>query len=230
MRNPLLKNLARLVVWEQEGKTFILHEDGKAYDVNGNEYDVTDSEISVAHPMDMNREETKAWQDYFISNGLKQPFEQVWEPVIDPALVKKGRYDGCTIELYMLMNKEKQGISMIGQSQLELKDCSAGLKSVSSSSDWIHNEFEVTDFSFDKYSRQVNHIVVLLDKGTVEGRIKKDDVSVRIWLDNFTAAQIRKFVDIAAESKASNVTALLLEYQKEHFSEYDPFAEFTLEL
>ena len=230
LRNPLLKNLARLVVWEQEGNTFVLREDGKAYDVNGNEYDVSDSEIAVAHPMDMSREETKAWQEYFINNGLKQPFEQVWEPVVDLALVKKGRYDGCTIELYMLMNKEKHGINMIGQSKLELKECSAGLKPVSSSSEWIHNEFEVTDFSFDKYSRQVNHIVVLLDKGTVEGRIKKDDVSVRIWLDNFTAAQIRRFIDVAAENKASDVTALLLEYQQTNYAGYDPFAEFTLEL
>ena len=202
LHNPLLRMLARLIVWEQEGVTFTLREDGKAYNVNGKEYSVSDKEVTVAHPMEMKKEETEAWQLYFNNNGLKQPFEQVWEPVTDASLVKPGRYDGCTIPLYMLMNKEKHGIIMEGQSQLTLKDCSAGLRLVEGHHDWVNNDFEVTDFRFKKYTRQVNHIVCHLDKGTVSGRVKKDDVTVAQWLDRFTLAQIMGFIDQAAKSNA----------------------------
>ena len=41
--------------------------------------------------------------------------------------------------------------------------------------------------------------------------------------------QILKYIRIANESNAVNLTAMLLEYKNEHFSEVDPFAEFTLD-
>ncbi len=230
LHNPLLRMLARLIVWEQDGTTFTLKEDGKAYDVNGNEYTVNEKDIAVAHPMEMRKEDAEAWQLYFNNNGLKQPFEQVWEPVEDASLVKPGRYDGCTIPLYMLMNKEKHGIIMEGQSQITLKDCTAGLRLVEGHHDWVNNEFEVTDFRFKKYTRQVNHIVCHLDKGTVAGRVKKDDITVAQWLDRFTLAQIMGFIDLAGKSNAVNVSALLLQYKQEHFEEFDPMDEFTLDL
>ncbi len=230
MQNPLLKILARLIVWEQEKQTFILKEDGKAYDVNGDPYTVTDKPVRIAHPMDMGKEDMEAWQLYFNRSRLKQPFEQVWEPVVDASTVKAGRYDGCTIELYRLMNKEKHGIVMKGQSELELAGCSADLNLVEGTSDWVHNKFEIRNFRYKTYNRQVNHIVVHFDKGTVEGRILKDDVSVRMWLDNFTAAQISEFAGLAAKNGCTNVTAMLLEYQNEHFTAFDPMEEFTLDL
>ena len=230
LHNPLLRMLARLIVWEQDGTTFTLKEDGKAYDVNGMEYTVNEKEIAVAHPMEMRKEDVEAWQLYFNNNGLKQPFEQVWEPVEDASLVKPGRYDGCTIPLYMLMNKEKHGIIMEGQSQITLKDCTAGLRLVEGHHDWVNNEFEITDFRFDKYTRRVNHIVCHLDKGTVAGRVKKDDITVAQWLDRFTLAQIMGFIDLAGKSNAVNVSALLLQYKQEHFEEFDPMDEFTLDL
>jgi hypothetical protein len=57
----------------------------------------------------------------------------------------------------------------------------------------------------------------------------KDDVSVALLLDRFTVAQISEFIRLASEHGCTNVTALLLNYQNEHFGEYDPLAEFTLE-
>ena len=181
--------------------------------------------------MEMGPETTEAWQQYFTENSLAQPFEQVWEPVVaDASLVKPGRYDGCTVPLYLLMNKDKHGIVMEGQSRINLKGCSAGLKLVEGHHDWINNEFEITNFRFDKFNRQVNHIVCYLDKATVAGRVKKDDVSVLQWLHLFTVAQIMEFIDLAGESGSVNVQAILLQYKQEHFADFDPMAEFTLDL
>ncbi len=228
--NPLLRMLARLIVWEQNGVSFILDADGNAQDAFGNRVDVTDEAVSVAHPMEMDAETVEAWQKYFTDTCLKQPFEQVWEPVADASLVKPGRYDGCTVPLYMLMNKEKHGIVMEGQSRITLVGCSAGLRLVEGHHDWYNNEFEVTNFRFEKYTRQVNHIVVHLDKGTVSGRIKKDDISATQWFDRFTLAQITEFIQLAQENNAVNVLAQLLEYKSMHFAEFDPMEEFTLDL
>ncbi|MCR5137749.1 MAG: DUF4132 domain-containing protein [Oscillospiraceae bacterium] len=230
LKNPVLRTLAKLVVWEQNGRTFILDASGAARDVDGNAYTVTDEPVRVAHPMEMTPETTEAWQQYFTSHGLKQPFEQVWEPVADAALVKPGRYDGCTIPLYMLMNKEKHGITMEGQSQITLAGCSAGLRLVEGHHDWVNNDFEVTNFRFSEFTRQVNHIVVHLDKGTVAGRIRKDDISAARWFDRFTLAQITEFIRLAQENSAVNVLAQLLEYKNEHFADFDPMDEFTLDL
>ena len=219
-----------MVVWEQGGTTFVLDVSGRAKDVNGNAYEVTDDPVAVAHPMEMSAETVKAWQKYFTDNGLKQPFEQVWEPIVDASMVKPGRYDGCTIPLFMLMNKEKHGIIMEGREQIALTDCTAGLKCVKEHHEWYNNEFEISDFNFMVYNRQVNHIVVHLDKGTVSGRIKKDDISAAQWFDRFTLAQITDFIKLAQDNDAANVLAQLMDYKNLHYSEFDPMDEFTLDL
>ena len=230
LKNPILRLLAQLIVWEQNGQTFILKSDGKACFVDGAEYEISDAPIKVAHPMEMSKDMTEAWQKYFADNKLAQPFEQVWEPVTDASLVKPGRYDGCTVPLYMLMNKEKHGIIMDGQSRVTLKGCTAGLKLIEGHHDWYNNDFEVKNFSFEKYTRQVNRIVVHLDKATVAGRIKKDDVSVEQWLGLFTMAQIMEFIDLAAKNNAPNCQALLLQYKENTFPDFNPLDEFTLDL
>ena len=227
--NAVLIVLARLIVWAQGENTFTLKETGELITVDGAAYTLTDEPVKVAHPMEMTKEDVEAWQHYFTSNALRQPFEQVWEPVADSSLVKPGRYDGCTVPLYALMNKEKHGIVMEGRSQITLKDCSADLIYIEGHHDWVNNEFEVKNFTFKTYTRQVNHIVVHLDKATVAGRVKKDDVSVSQWFDRFTLAQIQSFIDLANENKATNVLALLLEYKEKTFPDFDPMAEFTLE-
>ena len=230
LKNPVLRILASLIVWEQDGITFTLNEKGDPVTVDGEPYTITNQSIKIAHPMEMGPETTEEWQRYFNDNDLKQPFEQVWEPVVDQDKVKPGRYDGCTIPLYMLMNKEKHGIIMEGQSRITLKGCSAGLKLIEGHHDWYNNDFEISDFKYDIWNRQVNHIVTHLDKGTVAGRVKKDDITVVQWFDRFTLAQIMEFIDIASEAQAHNVLAQLMEYKDIHYENYDPMDEFTLEL
>ena len=227
LKNPLLRTMARLIVWEQDGDLFTVS-GAETIDVEGNTYNVTEKPIRVAHPMDMSPESIGNWQHYFNDRALKQPFAQVWEPVLDGNTIKPDRYKDCTIAQYMLMNKERDGIQMSG-SRLELKDCSAKIELKESSKDWINNQYEITNFRFSKFNRQVNHIAVHFDKGTVRSRVLKDDISVAMWLDNFTFAQIREFIDLAADNHCPNVTALLLEYQREHFETFDPMAQFLLD-
>ena len=238
--SPLLRQLAELIVWAQEGDTFILREDGKAYGVTGAPFIPSDKPVAVAHPMEMGPALTKQWQDYFITNGLKQPFEQVWEPVMDPSLVKGGRYDGCPVPLYALLHREKHGISVPNDvwrktAGFRMKGCSARLELYKECDDtapgaWVRSEYEIKDFSYTAYTRQVNRIVSILDRVTISGRIQKDDISVIPRLDSFTLPQILDFIELAAGSNAVNVSAKLLAYKQTRFGDTDPMAEFILDL
>ena len=81
MGNPLLRQIASLLVWSQDGATFTV-KGRETVDAAGTPCAVTDGPVIVAHPMEMKPEEVTAWQKYFTSHGLKQPFAQIWEPVI----------------------------------------------------------------------------------------------------------------------------------------------------
>ena len=81
----------------------------------------------------------------------------------------------------------------------------------------------------ESYTRQVNHIVALLDQWTAADRVRKDDLGVMELMDDFTLAQITEFIAAAQEANANNVLAALLDYKNAHFADFDPMAEFTLE-
>lgn len=89
--------------------------------------------------------------------------------------------------------------------------------------------FEILDFSFRTYTRQVNHIVELLDKRTIRDLIVKDDVSIVDRLASFTLAQIEEFLKLATDNSCMNVTAALLEFKNANFVGFDPMAECTLD-
>lgn len=235
--NPVLHSVAKLVVWSQQGHTFVLTPEG-ALDSSGNAYTITEAPICVAHPVDM-REELPLWQEYFTSHDLKQPFEQVWEPAYDPAEILPERYAGTRVNVYRLTNKEPHGISVWGLVDYSedygftLADCKMEQKP----SEWrfVHGitddaTFTLGRFSFDAYTRRVNHIVYIFDKWTVSDRIAKDDVTVAELLPSFTAAQIREFLELANQKGCTNCAALLLDYQNQNFGTFDPLAEFTLDL
>ena len=235
LSNPVLRQAANLVVWKQGTVTFILREDQPIH-ADGRAYTVNDKPICVAHPMEMKPKDVAAWQTYFLDNGLKQPFEQIWEPVIQPEDVKPDRYEGAAIPYFRFLNAEKHGIDVRDEDFhneiiITFEDCDADVERL----DWSRHEispndrFEVKTFKFKKYTRQVNHIVAYLDKATVYDRITKDDVSVTQYLHNFTAAQVVEFITLATENKAVNVAAALLEYKQQHFGDVDSLAEYTLD-
>ena len=131
-------------------------------------------------------------------------------------------------------NEIRNGIERLGKgfSNFEIKDCKVIIETV----DWTYRHgispqecFEIKTFTFKRYSRRINAVVAYLDRVTVADRVRKDDVSVMDWMQNFSLAQITEFISSAQESQATNVLAALLEYKNEHFADYDPMVEFTLE-
>ena len=235
--NPLLRHVAELIVWEQDGQTFTL-KDGGAILSGGTRYEVIDAAICVAHPIEMKPEDLAAWQKYFASNGLKQPFAQIWERAIDPATIKEDRYSGCTVPMNFFRGAEKHGLSFYDNdfhNDIGFEVHVPGCRLEGECTEWVYSHellpdetFTLGKFTFQKYTRQVNHLVTVLDRWTVYDRIKKDDVSVVPLLDAFTLAQITEFIAAAQENNAVSVLALLMDYKNKHFADYDPMDEFVL--
>ena len=235
LQNPLLRSVAKLVVWSQGKSTFTLADSG-AIRSDGSAYKMGAGEIRVAHPMEMAAEDVAAWQSYFRTNNIKQPFEQVWEPAYKAEDIKEDRYEGAAIFYRYAQNAEKHGIhyydeefhSCVG---FTLDDCSLENELAGTFGHEIASNatFELGRFTFKKFTRKVNHIVYLFDKWTIRSRIAKDDISVMNLMDRYNAAQITDFLNTAIENKAVNLTAALLAYKQGHFPEYDTFSEFTLE-
>lgn len=237
-KNPVLHRVAELIVWNQKKNTFIMTKTG-TIDCNGNTYSVdTSVPVGVAHPKDMTKAELAAWQKYFTSNGLKQPFEQIWEPVVDSKSIQTDRYKGCMIPFFRFKGRERHGIfiqdwDFHNQIDISFEGCDANVERI----DWrrhdigMDDRFEITSFSIGRsLTRKVNHIVAYLDRITVYGRILNDDVSVVGMLPMFTLAQIMEFINAATENKCTNVLAVLLDYKNRTFIDFDPMEEFSLDL
>lgn len=233
--NPLLKMMAGLIIWNQSGKTFTL-KDGAAVDAQNQPYALGKEPIGVAHPMEMTAKEVEEWQNYYAASHLKQLFAQVWEPVYQEQEILPERYQNLPIPINQFRSQEKHGIYLdysYGTSDLEItfRDCKVEWRT---EGDFRHNfdsqaDVWIESFGFEQFNRQVNHIVAMLDRWTIRQRILKDDASLARMLSGATPAQIAEYLQAAMESQAVNCTAVLLEYQKEHFPGIDPMDEFTLE-
>ena len=235
--NPLLRQAASLLVWAQGKKTFTVAAQGTV-DSAGQPYQVKDEAVYVAHPMEMDRDDLVCWQKYFTSHALKQPFAQVWEPVVDFSQVKEDRYQGIEVPAYRFKDQEKHGIRLdIDQNHYDvsiyLTDCWLGVDGDAIFDDLLGYSLDrcimLQTFECRKESRASNHIIGLLDKWTVYGRILKDDVSAVEYLEKFTLAQVTELLNLAIENSCTNCTAALLEYKSRRFADFDPMDVFTLE-
>ncbi|MBQ6719455.1 MAG: DUF4132 domain-containing protein [Oscillospiraceae bacterium] len=236
LSNPLLRQVASLLVWTQNGKTFTLTDTG-VITADETTYTIGDTEIALAHPMDMSQTDLAAWQKYFATNGIKQPFEQIWEPVVDAASVMEDRYKDCMIPYHRFAGKTKHGIHVEDTDfhnsiYIYFDDCKADVKRIDQMRHAIEmdHRFEVRSISFEKFTRKVNHIIAYLDRVTIVERIKKDDAGIASFLPGFTLAQITEFIKVATENNCTNVTALLLDYKNQNFADVDPMEEFSLDL
>lgn len=235
--NPVLRQIAELVVWAQGADTFTLKQ-GKLINSAGQEYVRNDCMVTVAHPMEMGAKDVAAWQGYFAANQLKQPFTQIWEPVIDFSKVTFDRYAGIEFPAYRFKGQEKHGITFhfdYGSSELDigLTDCRlylAGGTAIGRHTLDLQGSVQLYAFQVNRQSRASNHIIGLLDKWAVYSRILKDDVSIAEQLPQFTLAQIEEFLKLAMENNSTNCTAALLAFKNANFAGFDPMEEFTLEL
>ena len=231
LKNAFLHVLAELLVWQQEGKTFTCS-DGGLITADGAEYALSDKPIILAHPMEMDKEDVAAWQRYYTARGLKQPFEQVWEPVREASQIKPDRYAGIPIPVVYLRHAERRGIScdwyyVNDYSNSRYLDIN-GFK-VSAEETAEQDKLQIASIKPNAWNRRTNMVISYLDRLTVYGRIAKDDVTVMDLMDGFTLAQITEFIKTAQEANAGNVTAALLEYKNNTYPDFDPMAEFTLE-
>lgn len=229
-KNPLINKIGSILVWAQGENTFILV-GNKTVFADGTEYSLTGEKIKLAHPMEMSTEDVGAWQKYFTSHNLKQPFSQVWEPVYDEKDIKPDRYKNCKIRALYLKNQQKRGISCewyegewYESHEFYINGFSADARGTDEP-----DRLEIAELVPEKWNRRANMVIAYLDRITVYDRIKKDDASVMNQMERFTLAQITEFIKIAQENNATNVTALLLNYKNENFGDFDPMAEFTLD-
>lgn len=234
INNPLLRRVAELLVWKQGNSTFILR--GKEpIDVYGNPYNITNQPIILMHPMEETVTITSAWQKYFISNGLKQPFAQLWEPVIDYTSLETNRYDDCKIPYYRFLNQEKLGIHINNDYgvYIEIDGYDTDIEQIIFRRFGlrIDDPFVIHKISVpEKWTRASNHLFAYLDRITVYERVAKDDVSVMTFIDSFSLAQVIEFIKIAQDNNSINVLTLLIDHKNTKYSEYNPMDEFTLDL
>lgn len=235
-KNLLLRRMAELIVWRQGKSTFTLTENG-AINCDGEKYKIKEApQIGIAHPLEMKKEKIEAWQKYFTSNGIKQPFVQIWEPVIDEATIKKDRYVGCEIPYYRFRNQEKHGIFVQdfgyhNEICISFEECTSDVERLDWSRHKINNEdtFEVKYIDFKKYTKKVNHIIAYLDKCAAYAKLVKDDATIINYLADFTIAQIMELIQYATENQCNECLAALMDYKNKNFSEYDLMEEFTLD-
>lgn len=231
LENMFLNRVARIIVWEQDGITFIVTDDG-IITSDGNKYLFKDKPVKIAHTTEMTEKDIKDWQKYFTANNMKQPFEQIWEPVIDKKLIHKDRYDNCPIEVKKLRYQEEKGIYIrwydkeyYSEHTLKIFDFELEAKRYGDGEDYL----EIKTLTPLRWSRRTNMIIAFLDKLTVQSRLIKDDVSVERFLPTFSYAQIMEFIRLATENNCQNVTALLLDYKQKNFADFDPMEEFSLD-
>lgn len=233
--NPVLNKIAKLLVWAQGKQTFTLDDTG-AIDSFGNAFTINPSDkIVVAHPLEMEDADIARWQKYFTERGLKQPFEQIWEPKVK-GKIQENRYTGCMIPFYRFLHQEKRGITVDdydfhNQIEINIQGCNANIERI----DWarhsisVNDRFEIKSFGIWRLNRQTNHIVYYLDKCTIFGRIEQDDESVLQNLDGYTVSQIDSFLKFAIEKGSTKCTAVFLNYKNEHFADFADIDEFTLD-
>ena len=249
LEHPVIKLLARRVVWMDEtGKTFIVNGDSIT-DAALNPVQ-PEGQVRVAHVLDLRADEISAWQHSLTKNGRAQLFEQLWEPVLawDQETLAD-RYEGFTIPAKtrdeVKAQLKRRGIEVhAGEMDREFGTSGWGYTfsqentmyfSKSLCLDYSVNEAS-KDITFRKASlgeqpkdRELNAILLELDKATTLDRVKKDDINVIGIMDQFTLAQVSRFISAAQDAGANNLLAQLIDYKNTHYADYDPMDEFTLE-
>ena len=230
-RNPVFRRLAERLVWKQGKKRFTVRETG-LIDSYGAYCSLNSFNVRVAHPIDMESDEQKRWISYFEEKGLEQPFEQLLEPVYLPDNIKIDRYKGMRIPRRVFSQLERKIPDVALQnSGLEFYFPGGyGIAKGFSTRDVI----EFQEFHYTVQKRAGNHVIFCLDRSALEQGIIKDDIAATLlWeeelLRKYTPEQLSELIKSAQEHKANNALAMLIEYKKKRFPDYDAMNEFVLD-
>ncbi|MDA1359933.1 DUF4132 domain-containing protein [Glycomyces luteolus] len=113
--HPLVKHLARRLVWLAGDTGFRIAEDGTYSDVNDESVALPDDAvIRLAHPVHLEPKEIDAWAEVLSDYEILQPFEQLSRPVMaftDEELASGhlARFDGADVEIGRLLALTKRG-------------------------------------------------------------------------------------------------------------------------
>ena len=235
INNPVLHTIAQMFVWGQDDHYFTV-KDKEAIDCLENPYEINKSKICLAHPMEMPSAEAENWRNLFVKKGIKQPFAQIWEPAYNPEEIKKDRYSGCTVRFKYLVNRSKHGIDAYiwdpeyVHDYILLKDCKIDYSIENYEyGNYLETKAILGDFTFQKFTRQVNHIVYYLDKMTVFSRIEKDDPSIKDVLPYSTFAQVQEYIEVANKTRSQESLAILLEEKNRRWPDYNGAEELFLD-
>lgn len=227
--NPVLRSIAQLLVWQQGERTFIVC--GKeTVDVAGQPVVLDGAGIALAHPMYMEPADVAAWQQYLLRNKLRQPFQQMWEPVVNLNAIEPDRYSYIKIRAYLLRNKERHGIHVVqvGYYDYDVRfdDCRAVVAYISSERHAVSQDdyCAVRNIAILKHSRKSNHIIGYLDRCALYAGaymcIDDDDVAaLEPLLEQLDLAKTIDLLGLASERGAVKVAARLLDYKEEKFPE-----------
>lgn len=227
--NPVLRSIAQLLVWQQGERTFIVC--GKeTVDVAGQPVVLDGAGIALAHPMYMEPADVAAWQQYLLKNKLRQPFQQMWEPVVNLNAIEPDRYSYIKIRAYLLRNKEMHGIHVVqvGYYDYDVRfdDCRAVVAYIASERHAVSQDdyCAIRNIAILKHSRKSNHIIGYLDRCALYAGaymcIEDDDVAaLEPLLEQLDLAKTIDLLGIASERGAVKVAARLLDYKEEKFPE-----------
>ena len=227
--NPVLRSVARLIVWQKGDVTFTVL-GGSLVDASGSPIKLPAGGIKVAHPVEMKKADVDAWRAYFATRGLKQPFAQVWEKVVPKSRIKRDRYVGYPIPVYRFKGQNKHGIHLdLGEyNDVSVKvsfDYDTALCVVKQLDfNWhdLNNRVEIISFSPVRGAspRKLNHLVACLDRMCFYPRLASNDLTVMDDLNDPTLEQLIDYTRIASENGATELAAALLAYREERFPEY----------
>lgn len=249
--HPVISKLCNLIIWQDSDNHTFTFIDNQIVDSFNVAYSPNGS-IKVAHVFDMEPEDIVRWQKLLKDKKQSLLLEQVWEPVRQSKnTVDSSRYSGAVItskERNLLKTRlKRRGINVsAGEVQREY-DHRAGKYVFDPENDMYFDDAATLHYAVDEKSgdltlgdfyvrrskdiRKLNAILLELDRITISGRIRNDNVEAieEKQLDELTVSQISDFIKLATENKATNCTALLLDYKNRKYPEYDSFDEFVLE-
>lgn len=235
LKNPLLKNLAQHIVWSQGNKTFLPSSKGLIQS-NDTLYELTEQNIKIAHPIEIDSAVLTEWQKLFAKRQLKQPFEQIWEPVINVETFSKTRFAKTPIPYSIFDNEVDRGITIkkfneCNDVYIYFKDCNVQIERLDFTKHFVDNNdrFLIKSFDFEEFNRQTNHIIAYLDIATAKQRVLIDDVTVNDVIESLSYAKIIELISLANANNATNVLAMLLDFKNKKFADFDPMDEFILE-
>ena len=249
--HPIISKLTNLIIWQDSSDHTFAVIGGRIMDSSGTNYTPNDK-VRVAHVMDMEAEDVFRWQWLLQAKRQSLLFEQVWEPVraIDSKTLRS-RYSGDVItskERNLLKSRlKRRGITVSAGEVRREYDHRAGKYIFDPENDMYFDDVSTLHYAVEEKSgdltlgdfsvkrskdiRKLNAILLELDRITISGRIRNDNVEAieEKQLDELTVSQISDFIKLATENKAANCTALLLDYKNRKYPGYDSFDEFVLE-